>query len=402
MARTGADFEQKAYELLRANRRVTDGHQYTIPSPDCYPYQWLWDSCFHAIVLAKLEPDAATAELRSLFAKQFESGLIPHIIFWDKTITRPYSTGWGAQGTSSITQPPMIAYAAWEVYRAAGDTAFLKEIFPGMLAYYRYLIEKRDPRDHHLAGIINPDESGEDNSSRFDMPLHVPPDISLSDHLRERWKLVDKNRTCNFDAESCMYDFFWVKDVPFNAILVKNLEVLAHIASLLGENEAEQFATLHADLVRKAMRLRLFDGGVYWSTSGTHYERLSVATWAHFAPLFAGLYTEEEAAALIRTHFYNEDTFRAPHGIRTVSKQEPSYRPDGFWRGPVWIAPHWFMYKGLRAYGFEKEAEWIRERSRALIQQNGFREYFNPETGEAYGAQDFTWGTLVFDMIAEE
>jgi hypothetical protein len=36
--------------------------------------------------------------------------------------------------------------------------------------------------------------------------------------------------------------------------------------------------------------------------------------------------------------------------------------------------------------------------SEKLIEHNGFREYFNPETGKAYGAHNFTWGTLVLDM----
>jgi len=57
------DIEAEAKKLLLENRRTTDGNQYTIPSADHYPYQWLWDSCFHAIILAKFEPAAAKAEI---------------------------------------------------------------------------------------------------------------------------------------------------------------------------------------------------------------------------------------------------------------------------------------------------------------------------------------------------
>jgi len=194
---------------------------------------------------------------------------------------------------------------------------------------------------------------------------------------------------------------FWVKDVPFNTILVKNLERFGHIAHLLGRHEGERFAKEHVDLIRGAMRERLFADGVYWSAMGHEYTPLRVATWAHFAPLFAGLYTREEAEQVIKNHFYNESTFRSPFGIRTTSKQELAYRPKRFWRGPIWMAPHWFIYHGLSAYGFEKEAAWIRERSRTLIEANGFREYFNPETGEGHGAKHFTWGALILDMEGE-
>ena len=62
----GMDIETQACEVLLGNRRTTGGYQYTVPSNAAYPYQWLWDSCFHAIVLSSFEPDAAKAELRSL------------------------------------------------------------------------------------------------------------------------------------------------------------------------------------------------------------------------------------------------------------------------------------------------------------------------------------------------
>ena len=63
------------------------------------------------------------------------------------------------------------------------------------------------------------------------------------------------------------------------------------------------------------------------------------------------------------------------------------------------MAPHWFIYQGLVAYGFDLEAKEIREMSMNLLSSAGFREYFNPETGEGYGAENFTWGALILDMM---
>ena len=39
------------------------------------------------------------------------------------------------------------------------------------------------------------------------------------------------------------------------------------------------------------------------------------------------------------------------------------------------------------------------EAIRNLIQLSGFREYYNPFSGEGYGACDFTWSGLVVDML---
>jgi len=396
------DILHEVRKLLEENRRITDGHQYTVPSGDHYPYQWLWDSCFHAIILAQYDLESAKAEIKSLLSKQFSSGLVPHIIYWSPGILHFFR--WGVEGTSSLTQPPMLAYAAWEIHRRSEDSSFLASIFPALIAYYRFLLTERDPHGHHLASIINPDESGEDNSPRFDTPLGVTPAVSLKDHLAKRTELVDRNRECNFDAGNCMRDFFWVKDVLFNTVLVENLRVLAKIAAHLKRGEYESSFKRDAEAVAGAMREHMFEDGVYWSTMGVDFIKLKVATWAHFMPLFSGLYTAEEAKTVVSKHLKNRDTFYAPFGIRTTSMQEMSYRPeaeDFSWRGPAWIGTHWFIYRGLMRYGFTEEAADIREKSKVLLERSGFRECFNPETGEGLGAHNFTWGALVLDMMEQ-
>jgi glycogen debranching enzyme len=391
------DFTKEAHALLKKNRRITDGHQYTVPSSQTYPYQWFWDSCFHAIVLSSLEPEAAKDELRSLLVKQFANGMIPHIIYWQPGILHKYE--WGKNGTSSITQPPMLAFAVWRIYEATQDKDFLTEMQSPLKAFYRYIIEERDRRRHHIISLINPDESGEDNSPRFDRALGISdPQITLAEHLKKRIALIDDNRTCNFDALHCMEKFFWVKDVPFNCILVENLKILADISHTVGDIETQKFAEQNRELVTGAMRKDMFADGVFWPTQDADYTKIRIDTWAHFTPLFAGLYTREEAEYVVKNHLLNKDSFCSLYGIRTVSKKEASYNPTGFWRGPIWSAVHWFVYHGLLRYGFTDEAHMIQEQMARLIEHEGFREYYDPETGKGLGAEDFTWGTLLVDM----
>jgi len=391
---------QEAHKLLKANRQITGGYQYTLPSPHSYPYQWLWDSCFHAIVLSILEPEAAKEELRSLVSKQFEDGMIPHMIYWQSGDLHRYE--WGKDGTSALTQPPMIAYAAEQIYGRGKDKAFLREIYPALYKFYKFLIEKRDPRGRHLIGIINPDESGEDNSPRFDAVLGADDNISLDDHLKKRLVLIKENKQCNFDAEHCMRNYFWVKDVPFNTMMIENLFSLERMARELDIEKEAEYCKTHAESIKIGMRKFMYEDGVFWSTYGNDYKKIKVATWGHFMPLFAGLYSDEEAKSVVQEHLMNKETFLAPFGIRTVSKLEPSYREMAesySWRGPVWFAPHWYIYKGLERYGYDKEAKMILDFSRILLEKEGFREYYDPETGKGQGAEDFTWGTLVVDMV---
>src|SRR6476661_10201188 len=81
-----------ALTVLRNNRRSVRNpktravQRFSCPSPGHYPFQWFWDSCFHAVALAHLEPGAAREELALLLAGQDESGFIPHVLFWNRRL----------------------------------------------------------------------------------------------------------------------------------------------------------------------------------------------------------------------------------------------------------------------------------------------------------------------------
>ena len=52
---------------------------YTVPHGSVYPWQWLWDSCFHSLIWAELgDGERAVAELANVLAVQDELGFVPH------------------------------------------------------------------------------------------------------------------------------------------------------------------------------------------------------------------------------------------------------------------------------------------------------------------------------------
>ena len=394
------DFKTKVYELMLANRRHGGKYQYTLPSPDSYPYQWLWDSCFHAIILTHYNTEDAKKELLSLVAKQFTNGMIPHMNYWQEPEkTNFHKVDWGKEDSSSITQPPLLAYAAWQIYQKDQDLEFLSNIYSHIKRFYDYLLKERDPRGHHLASIINPDESGEDNSPRFDLPLNLPPKQTIEENYKKRLELISKNHKCNFDAPYCMKNFFWAKDVPFNSILVENLKILSSIADKLNFGEKSEYYHQQASLIKGAMRSLMLEDGIFWSTYGKDYKKIKVKTWAIFSPLFAKVATDSEAKSLIKNYFLNPDEFYLPFILPTTSKSDPAFDPKGFWRGPIWISTNWIVFKGLKNYGFEMEAKYLLDCSIKLLEKSGFREQYNPLTGEGFGARNFTWGGLIVDML---
>ena len=54
-------------------------HEYTMPNRVTYPWMWLWNSCFHAIIYAALGDERAMLEANSIFRWQTEDGMVPHM-----------------------------------------------------------------------------------------------------------------------------------------------------------------------------------------------------------------------------------------------------------------------------------------------------------------------------------
>lgn len=399
------DLHQAVHTLLTDNTQTVDHWQYTVPSATSYPYQWFWDSCFHAIMWSHFDALRAQAELDALVFRQHEDGFIGHVIYWQPG--EILSIDWGIPHTSSLIQPPILAYAIWRTFAVSQDTNWLATIYPAAAAFYSYILRERDVRDVHLYGLVNPDESGEDNAPKFDTALGLPPQHNAKENTERRYALFDAHRQCNYNA-MCTSEHFWVEDVAYNTYLVWNLDVLSDIAYTLGhKKDANRWREAATD-TKTAMRKQMFHQGKYVSLSGRAATPVSTDGWDQFLPLLAGLYTQSEAHQLVHTHLLDKNRYWLHYGVPTVAPTDPAYTPDEpewgeawqhpDWRGAIWMVPHWCIYHGLRRYGFTTEAEMIRDKSIALIAQQGFRENYHPHTGIGMGAEGFTWGGLTIDM----
>ena len=63
------------------------------------------------------------------------------------------------------------------------------------------------------------------------------------------------------------------------------------------------------------------------------------------------------------------------------------------------MSTNWLLVKGLRRHGYKKEADVIAQKSLDMVERYGFREFYNPETGEGYRRDNFGWSTLILDML---
>src|SRR5207245_6112548 len=194
----------EARRVLEGNRQrgvsAWGGRRYDFvcPSPTTYPFQWFWDSAFHAIALLHVDPELAKQEIRCLMQGARPDGFIPHMLLWEKSAhdaaLREYSIALADPFYTATIQPPVVARAVLRIYQATGDKEFVREVLPPIRRFFRWLKAYRDPDDDGLVAIIQPDESGLDASPKYDRPMgstHDPPDQTHPQLRRSMKRLFD-------------------------------------------------------------------------------------------------------------------------------------------------------------------------------------------------------------------
>ncbi|MES2176623.1 MAG: hypothetical protein V4550_02065 [Gemmatimonadota bacterium] len=373
---------------------------YTCPNDQKYPDQFFWDSCFHALVWSRFDPNRAMRELRSLAAAQQPSGMIGHTTFWHGPcrLSRAFTYNMidrGAFQTATI-QPPLLAWIWAEVASRAGDGRFADEGREVLSHFHAYLERTRADADG-LIGILQPDETGLDATPAYDVPLgwrsHPKPGFLALQHF---------NRSRAYEYRRVVADGgFHATDVLVNSAWILGWEGLAR----LGEPEAARRAKELTD----ALVRRLYDPKKgFFFAEGPDGEQLDVSTWAGLAPLALAHLPVEICQRVVNEHLINPERYWLPFPIPSTSAAEWSFVAgedrylwmERYWRGPTWLFTTWFIMKGLMRLGRDADADHLVDRTTALVRQSGFREYFNPMTGEGFGAQRFAVSTIVVECAA--
>jgi glycogen debranching enzyme len=405
------ELELAAQDILLGNlRRGTaewNGQEYSfvVPSLTGYPFQWFWDSCFHAIALIHIDLNQAKAELDTLMSAALTNGFIPHIIFWESE-KRDYFLSRNLVATinpnfSSTIQPPILAYAVERVYHATGDEAFLQRSLPVLVKYYRWLKENRDPDGDGLLAIIQPEEAGTDCSPKYDEILGLT-DLSNKGFIEALNKIYSSYELIRSDETGMLNaDVFHVEDVLVNSIYALGLQSLAR---LLGNSiESLEFrddaSKTMESLVNKCWDV---DTEAFLDLNGLQEIPNRTVTISSLMPIILPDLSPDIVKRLVEKWIISEDHFWLPYPLPSVPASNSKFipgDPHGFiWRGPSWINTNWFITKGLKLHGYQELADDISAKSLACIQKSGFREYYNPYTGEGLGAKNFGWSTLILDM----
>ncbi len=395
----------QAADLLTENRITVDGYRYTAPSLDTgdfgrkdYANQFLWDSCFHAIIWRWIDPRMAQDELLSLAARQVQegpdAGMIPHCNYWRGGA----EWLWNHADRSSITQPPLLAVAANLVFERSHDRAFLDTIYTRVRAYHDWFDRRRDPDQDRLVCIIHPWEAGGDVLPRWDRAMGYA-EFSHEAGRAARLKLAGVLVEFDTDAAAlARHGSFHVEPMDYNAIRAADMDAMAEIARELGKPADAERWRRRADSVREAFQAKMMVDGLPYDLEGLDERPILQDSAGQFMTLFGGCPTPEQAERLVNR--LQEARFWTPFPVPTSPTDAATFIPEIYWRGNVWPCVNWLIYQGLRRYGYDELANELAARSLALLEQSGFWEYYHPITGEGLGGNRFSWAAVMLDMVA--
>ena len=261
-------------------------------------------------------------------------------------------------------------------------------------AHARWLIDHRDPDRDGLLTILLPDESGLDDSPKYDAVFgalaHWKPGYArlVQRCRRARWSAHTLTRSTDEHVEDVLVNVA-------HALSLRALHRMTH-----DETWADEATRTEQALLERCLDPRT---GLFFDLAGREEHQIRVSTWSSLAPLALPLPTEVRER-LANEHLLNPRRYLARFGVPSVSMEEPSFRP-GFnayrtWRGAAWINTAWLLVGGLRALGADDEADRLAQGVVDAVERSGFREYYHPRTGSGHGEHRFGWSTLVLDLPA--
>jgi hypothetical protein len=367
-------------ELRRRVRAMLEAHWvpegYAAPNDRVYPWQWLWDSCFHVLVWAELgDGERAIRELATALSTQDSSGFVPHMNYVRDA--RFHAEFWGREGASSITQPPMYGHAIARLRALGLDVP--DEIEQRARLGIEFLLRRRRRDDSGLLVLAHPWETGCDDSPRWD-DLSGADEWDLSQWYDRKGEFVQSVERDDVGAPIGNHAFH-VASAGFNALVAFNARELG----------------IGADDIVDALDARWDASLVTWVDAGDTAAGSGRARTADglLGALVTGDATKLDAAlgALVDPVAHG-----ARFGPTGVHRQEPTFSPTTYWRGPTWPQLAYLLWIAATRSGRSAVADAIATTTVAGAARSGLAEYWHPDTGEGLGAIPQSWTGLALLM----
>ena len=368
----------KAVVTLISNWRTHRGgllHEGIVPSHAAYYFVgfWAWDTWRFSAALAKFDPELAKDNIRAMFDYQQPDGMIIDCIYTDP-----------AENNARDSKPPLVSWAVDEIFTHTNDTAFISEMYPQLMAYYKWWYNKRDHNRNGMCEYGSTDgtleaaawESGMDNAIRFD-----DAKMLKNNGAEDAWSM---------DQES----------VDLNAYLALECKLLKKFASILGVTfDGPDYSSQVADYFFDKEKGFFFDRRL---KDGSFIQEPGCEA---YTPLWTEVATADQVKAMLPL-LTDTAKFSTYIPFPTVAADNPKYNPRGYWRGPIWLDQTYFAIRGLRNYGYNKMADeytlQVFDHLQGLKEGAPIHENYGTHTGELLKAPHFSWSSSHLLMLYDD
>ncbi len=410
-----------ALEMFRKNAMDSEIGFFHMPSAITYRAFFAWDSGWHVIAMARMNPDAALAELETIFSVQAPDGHIPHEVrlpelieesAMRKVVVRLVRRQYDEENRSWFIDPPSYMVAAEELHRVSGDARVLK-LIPAMERAAEYMTNDRDLFGDGLVSIVHPWESGTDSAPVFDgvAGANMESPLAPFKFAVEYPAMLNRLADLNWDLEAIKKDNRCIfEDVGMNSLTAAGLQALAYLCEADGQAEkANRWRQKAADMVSAMEEIMWDEDEAFfyprWDIENPKFPHRKCMTGA--LPLITGLVDDNKARALIERNLSSPEHFFttwpvAFNSAAEVSKESIPFEEIMLWRGwCAWVNMSWMAARAARRHGRDDLARLITRKTAVMVAEHGFFEFYDPRNGEGLGAPNFTWPALVVDMIEE-
>lgn len=377
---SAADLAARCRAVLEAAWRP-DGHVgFCVPHATTYPWQWLWDSGFHAVTWARLGDERAGAEVAAALSAQDGDGFVPHMRY----VGAPdhHAAFWGRPGTSSITQPPMYGHACAEIVQAG--LPLREDVLERAVAGLRFLLRRRRRSAGGLVELCHPWESGCDDSPRWDGVLDGAWTLEGWHDAKGRLVGTIERTAGGAPVEN---PAFRVGSVGFSALVAWNALELARVVDL-GDLVGDATELVEAIDARWDAEVGTWvDDGPTAATSGR------IRTLDALLPCL--LVRRPEALAQLT----DPAAFGAPYGPAGVHRAEPSFEPGAYWRGSAWPQLTYLSWRAARWAGDGATSASLQKAMASAVLRSGFAEHWDPDSAAPLGAVPQSWSALACVLL---
>jgi len=363
---------------------------------------FLWDTCFNVLWGAK-EPKGTFPVLESM-------DNLYKLADAEGFVSRQYepkgTPSWAAEHPISFA-PPLMTWAEWGIFSSGcSDKARLADVYPKLARHHRACARKFRRND----GLYFGDwfGCGMDDLPRW--PKDLDREQTIATGVKFTKETLNGNvRRWDGRVERHLHHYHWNRQagwIDMSSQMALDALCLSRIAGMLDRaDEAKAWRAEHAEIAA-AINAKCWSEelGFYCDVgpNGILPRRHAGGFWV----LLAEVATKERAAKVVKT-LMDPNLFNRPTPFPTLPADDPDYGPDdphSYSCGVVWPPTNYSLIKGLRAAGFEKEAEyaarkWFNACAELFTKYGTVMENMSPEQcGEkrARSQGDFCgWGALV-------